>query len=157
MLDFISSAGARVQQRAELYWEPRYEAQHGLILSSLLTINFLHIRVFYSHFIIAAVRRYGDSADNAVDENSSVFSLIEALVALSKGMRAGRLCTNKILQFLAGGAGQHRLTCVMAVKRVVDWVGWFYCRNCVLSVGDWRDILHYIGRPQRIVIELASY
>jgi len=28
-----------------------------------------------------------------------------ALVAVSKGMRAENLCTNKILQFLTGGAG----------------------------------------------------
>jgi len=27
------------------------------------------------------------------------------LVAVSKGMRAVKLCTNKILQFLTGGAG----------------------------------------------------
>jgi len=31
-------------------------------------------------------------------------------------MQAVKLCTNKILQFLTGGAGQRRLTCVMAVK-----------------------------------------
>jgi len=28
-----------------------------------------------------------------------------ALVAISKGMREVKLCTNKILQFLTGGAG----------------------------------------------------
>ena len=31
-------------------------------------------------------------------------------------MRAVKLYTNKILQFLTGGAGCHRLTCVVAVK-----------------------------------------
>jgi len=40
-----------------------------------------------------------------------------ALVAVIKGMRAIKLCANKILQFLSGGAGLHRLTCIMAVKR----------------------------------------
>jgi len=28
-----------------------------------------------------------------------------ALVAVSKGMQAAKLCTNRILQFLTGGAG----------------------------------------------------
>ena len=38
-----------------------------------------------------------------------------ALVAVSKGMRAVKLCTNKIRQFLTGGAGWRRLTCIMTV------------------------------------------
>jgi len=46
---------------------------------------------------------YRDSVDNTVEENSSVFS--NALVSVSKGMRAVKLCTNKILQFVTGGAG----------------------------------------------------
>jgi len=41
-----------------------------------------------------------------------------ALVAVSKGIRAVKLCTNKILQFLTLGAGC-RLTYLMAIKRVV--------------------------------------
>jgi len=51
--------------------------------------------------------RYGDSVDNTVEENSSVFSLtnLNVLVAVSKGMWAVKLCINKILQFLTGGAG----------------------------------------------------
>jgi len=51
--------------------------------------------------------RYGDSVDNTF-ENSSVFSLIQMhwlVVAVSKGMQAVKLCTNKILQFLTGDAG----------------------------------------------------
>jgi len=41
---------------------------------------------------------YGDSADNTVEENSSVFSHYpNALVAIIKGMRAVKLFTNKIL------------------------------------------------------------
>ena len=39
------------------------------------------------------------------------------LVATSKGMRAVKLCIYKIRQFLSEGAGQSRLTCIMAVKR----------------------------------------
>jgi len=39
------------------------------------------------------------------------------LVAVSKGMWAVKFCTNKILQFLTGGASWRRLTCIMAVKR----------------------------------------
>ena len=44
---------------------------------------------------------YGDSVDNTVEENSSIFSLIRMLVAVSKGMRAVKLQE----QFLTGGAG----------------------------------------------------
>ena len=60
----------------------------------------------------------GDGVDNTVEENSSVFSLIRMrwLPFASKGMQAVTLCTNKILQFLTGGAGQRRLTCIMAVR-----------------------------------------
>jgi len=49
-------------------------------------------------------------------------NFIDNLVAVSKGMQAVKLCTNKIVQFLTGGAGWCRLTCIMAVKQVV-W-GW---------------------------------
>ena len=42
-----------------------------------------------------------------------------ALVAISKGMWAVKLCTNKILQVFTGGASYLWLTCIMAVKRVV--------------------------------------
>jgi len=49
---------------------------------------------------------YGDSVDNTVEENSSVpFPYLNSLVSVSKGMRAVNLFTNKILQFLTGGAG----------------------------------------------------
>jgi len=44
-----------------------------------------------------------------------------ALVAVSKGMRAVKLCTNKILQFLTEETAN---TCIMACKRG-GWVGWF--------------------------------
>ena len=43
--------------------------------------------------------RYGDNIDNTVEENSSIFSQIRIY-----GMWAAKLCTNKILQFLTGGA-----------------------------------------------------
>jgi len=46
------------------------------------------------------------------------------LVAVSKGMRAVKLCTNIILQFLTRAAGQCRLTCIMAVKRWWWWLLW---------------------------------
>jgi len=49
--------------------------------------------------------KYGDSVDNTVDENSGLRRLLFNLVAVSKGLRAVKLCTNKILQFLTGGAG----------------------------------------------------
>jgi len=45
---------------------------------------------------------YGEVIDNTVEKNSSVFT---RLVAVGKGMRAVKLCTNKILHFLTGGAG----------------------------------------------------
>ena len=48
---------------------------------------------------------YGDSVDNAVDENSSVFSLI-CMRWLPSARTCGqtKLCRYKILQFLTGGA-----------------------------------------------------
>ena len=51
---------------------------------------------------VTVARRYGDSLDNTIEENSSVFSLpnLNALVAVSNGMRAVKLCTNRILEFL---------------------------------------------------------
>jgi len=44
---------------------------------------------------------------------------MNALAAVSKGMQAVKLCTNKIRQFLNGGASYHRLNCIMAVKRLL--------------------------------------
>ena len=56
-----------------------------------------------------------DSVDTV--ENSSVFSLIQpnALLAVSKGIRAVKLCSNKILQFLTNAGWP--VTCKMAIKR----------------------------------------
>ena len=42
-----------------------------------------------------------------------------ALVVVRNGMQAVKLCTNRILQFLTGGAGWCRLTCVMTIKRLL--------------------------------------
>jgi len=48
--------------------------------------------------------KYGDSADNTAEENCSVLlPNPDVLVAIT--MRAVKLCTNKILQFITGGAG----------------------------------------------------
>jgi len=47
----------------------------------------------YFEYLFFCVLWYGVSVDNSVEENSS------------KGMRAVKLCTNNILQFLSGGAG----------------------------------------------------
>ena len=49
---------------------------------------------------------HGDSVDNTV-KNSSTCLLrnLNALVDVSKGMRAVKLCTDKFPQFLTGGAG----------------------------------------------------
>jgi len=51
--------------------------------------------------------RYGESANNTAEENSSVFPLIQMhwLPAISKGMWALKLCTSKILQYLTEVAG----------------------------------------------------
>jgi len=48
------------------------------------------------------VIRYGDIVDNTVEENSSISPV---QVSVSEGIRAVKLCTNKIFQFLTGGAG----------------------------------------------------
>jgi len=42
-----------------------------------------------------------------------------ALVSVSKGMWVIKLCTNRVLQFLTGGAIEHRLTCIVAVKQLL--------------------------------------
>ena len=82
------------------------------------------------------VIRYGDSADNAVDVVVELQRLLlnpNTLVAISKGMRAVKLCTNKILPFLARDASWHRLTYIMAIKRwflllfvcECEWISFF--------------------------------
>jgi len=54
----------------------------------------------------AGILRYGDSVDDTVEENSSVLPPnANALVAISEGMWAVKLCTNRIICFLTGGAG----------------------------------------------------
>jgi len=60
------------------------------------------------------------------------------VVAVSKGMWAVKLYTNKLLQFLTAGAGKRRFTCIMAVKRwfvVVVGVSSSFqcCWHCWLS------------------------
>jgi len=45
-------------------------------------------------------------------------------------MQAAELCTNKILQFLTGGACKLRLTLIMAVKKVVVVVV-YTCALCM--------------------------
>jgi len=47
---------------------------------------------------------YGDGVDNTV-ENSSVFSLTACTSCRQQGHVGSKLYTNKILQFLTGGAG----------------------------------------------------
>jgi len=50
-------------------------------------------------------RTLGDSVDNTVEKGfQRLFPNPNALVAVGKGMRAVKLCNNKILQFLTGGA-----------------------------------------------------
>ena len=69
-----------------------------------------------THFVFASaglcfsvsvyILRHGDSVDTTVEENSGQHLLPNpyALVPVSKGMRAVKLCTHKILQFLTGRA-----------------------------------------------------
>ena len=40
---------------------------------------------------------YGDGTGNTIEENSSIFSNLNALVAISKDIQAVKLCFNKIL------------------------------------------------------------
>ena len=47
---------------------------------------------------------YGNSVGNT-EELQHLLHNPNALVAVSKGMQAVKLCTHKILQFLTGGAG----------------------------------------------------
>ena len=90
------------------------------------------------------VIRYGDSADNAVDVVVELQRLLNpnTLVAISKGMRAVKLCTNKILPFLAGDASWHRLTCIMAIKRwflllfvcECEWISFFFLATLIPGI-----------------------
>jgi len=51
------------------------------------------------------INRYGNSADNTIEENSSIFSLSKCAGYRQQGhVGTVKLCTNKILQFLTGGA-----------------------------------------------------
>jgi len=75
-------------------------------VSDCLFVVCLSITVKFLEFVCWDITRYGDGAGNSVEENASIFSLIRSvLVAISKGMRAVKLCSNKILQFLTVGAG----------------------------------------------------
>jgi len=47
------------------------------------------------------------------------FPSLNGLVAVSKGMWAVKVCSNKILQFLTDSAGKHRLTSYNGHKMVV--------------------------------------
>jgi len=50
-------------------------------------------------------RTLGDSVDNTIEKGfQRLFPNPNVLVAVGKGMRAVKLCNNKILQFLTGGA-----------------------------------------------------
>jgi len=78
-----------------------------LILCGYIAVITVAKRIIFMHYHSHECNlRYGDSVDNTAEENSSIFSPNpNALVAVSKGMRAAKkLCTNKILQFLTGGA-----------------------------------------------------
>jgi len=51
-------------------------------------------------FFAAVPCRYGDSVDDTVEENSSVFSQSECAGCRLQGMRSVKLCSNKIPQVL---------------------------------------------------------
>ena len=51
--------------------------------------------------LLLTYARYRDSVHIAVER---LLANLNALVAVSKGMQAVKLCTNSILQFLTGGA-----------------------------------------------------
>jgi len=55
---------------------------------------------------------------NTVQENFGVASSStqNVLDTTSKGIQAVKQCSNKILSFLTGGAGQQKLTCTMVIK-----------------------------------------
>ena len=55
--------------------------------------------------VLCYLQRYGVSVDDTVDELQRILANLNGLVVVSKDMRAVKLCANKILQFLTGGAG----------------------------------------------------
>ena len=62
---------------------------------------------------MGTVYRYGDSVDDTAEKNFSVFSLTR--MRSGKYMRVVKLCTNKVLQFLTGGAVKWWLLCYCVV------------------------------------------
>ena len=71
-------------------------------LTLLVKFNLTSVVIYI--FLSIVLRRYGDSRDNTLRENSSVFCLIQTHWLLSaKDMHAEKLCTNKVLQFVTGG------------------------------------------------------
>ena len=102
-------------------WENRLTQTHSINSKLRRTVPF-ELTILLNNSLYCKVQ-YRDGVDNTVDENSSAFCLIRmanVLVAVSNDMRAANFCTNKTLQFLSGGAGLCRLTCIMVVVVVVE-------------------------------------
>jgi len=96
----------------------KYKQKRMLHLTELLLNFYFHIFAqYYAYFNIRFEVQRQCSSDNAAEER--LLPNPNALVPASKGMQTVKLCTNKILQLLTGGAG--RLTCIMVVKWVVGW------------------------------------
>ena len=76
--------------------------------------KFLHPKEVINLLICTTVQ-YGDVVSNTSEADSSAFSLICLLAAISKGKQAVKLGCNKILQFLTEAASWCRLTgwCVL--------------------------------------------
>ena len=76
-------------------------------LSKTLTPTHSALLLLLCVSVSVYILRHGDSVDTTVEENSGQHLLPNpyALVPVSKGMRAVKLCTHNILQFLIGRAG----------------------------------------------------
>ena len=125
------------------------------------------------------ISMYEDSVDNTVEDNSSIFCLIQMHI-VSKGMRAVRVCIKKIVQFLTGSC---RLTQVELCNghKMVGWLRgwkfvtdlyWLYHCSCVwvcargacmqlirwsfvtvvLRRNDWRDQFAAVWSPAVVII-----
>jgi len=55
---------------------------------------------------------------------------LNLLVAISKHVGAVKFFSNKILKFLTGGASQHTLACIMAVKSLLLLL---FCKTDLLT------------------------
>jgi len=109
------------------YFNPGMFASDSPQIRLLLATAHIY-RLLYSH-----VQRYGDSVKHSWGELQPLLPNLNVLVAVSKGVRRVKCCTNKILQFLTEGVGW--------LVWLAGWlIGWLYACPSVLCCTLYRRI-----------------